>query len=65
MPSLYVQGMSCENCKKTISKAMLAVPGVESVTVDLESSTVNWTEKATVNLEILKEAIDDAGFDVV
>ena len=65
MPSLYVQGITCENCRKKLTRAMMAVPGVESVTVDIEASTVSWTEKATVNLEILKEAIDDAGFDVV
>lgn len=65
MPSLYVQGITCDNCKKKLIKALMAVPGVESVSVDIDSSTVTWTEKARVNLEILKEAIDDAGFDVL
>ncbi len=65
MPSLYVQGITCENCRKTLTKALMAVPGVQSVSVDIEASTVSWTEKSRVNIEILKEAIDDAGFDVL
>ena len=63
MVTLTVEGMSCAHCKARVEKALAAVPGVESVSVDLDS------KKATVNgkdldLKALAHAVTEAGYAV-
>lgn len=64
MPSLNVQGMSCNHCKSSVTKAVASVPGVADVNVDLEKGTASWTEKSPVDIEKVKTAIRDMGFRV-
>jgi copper chaperone len=58
-----VPGMSCEHCRSAISKEVGAVPGVESVDVDLTSKLVT-VHGAGVSDAAVREAIDEAGYDV-
>lgn len=60
---LRVDGMSCGHCKSSVEKALQAIPGVASATVDLgkkEAVVTGNAEKAA-----LVKAIEDIGFDVV
>ena len=64
MEATYVvPEMSCSHCEAAVSEAVSAVPGVESVTVDLESKRV---EVRGVELDdgAIRTAIDAAGYDV-
>ena len=36
---IYVNGMMCTHCKASVEKALMAVPGTESVEVDLKGKT--------------------------
>ena len=63
MPSIIVNGMSCKHCLQAVQKAIAAVPGVESVDVDLAEKTAAWTETSPVSLDDLREAIRAIGFD--
>lgn len=61
-----VLGMTCAACVRRIEKALLAVPGVTSATVNLV------TERATVTHDPdgapfakLEQAVRDAGYDIV
>lgn len=60
--TLPISGMSCASCAGRIEKALLAVTGVESATVNLASETarVHMTLDATV--EHLVDAIAAAGY---
>ncbi|KUO97294.1 heavy-metal-associated domain-containing protein [Ferroacidibacillus organovorans] len=63
--TIEVQGMTCQGCVKSVTKALQAVDGVTSADVSLEKNqaTVTYEEgKATVS--DLKLAIEDAGYDV-
>lgn len=63
---LNVDGMSCQHCVDSINKAVTSLPGIDSVKVDLKAKTVEVRfSQETVNLEQIKEAIEDQGFDVV
>jgi copper chaperone CopZ len=61
--SYSVPGMSCEHCRSAVSKEVGAVPGVESVEVDLTSKLVT-VHGAGVSDAAVREAIDEAGYDV-
>ena len=57
-----VTGMACAHCQSTVMKALSALPGVESVDVNL--STGIATVEGNVDPEKVKEAIYNAGFNL-
>lgn len=64
MPSIKVQGMTCNHCKASVTEAVSKVPGVASVDVDLLKGEAAWTESAPVDVNAIRAAIQDIGFDV-
>ena len=61
---LTVEGMSCGHCEMAVKKALGDLDGVKSVKVDLDSKKVEEEGEDLID-ENLKEAIEDAGYDVV
>ncbi|MGG3799177.1 copper chaperone CopZ [Metabacillus fastidiosus] len=63
--TLNVSGMSCGHCVKAIEGAVGKLEGVSNVEVHLETGKVDIAyEEEKVNLEEIKEVIDDQGYDV-
>ena len=62
-----VNGMVCSFCAQGIKKTIEPMKGVQKVNPDLENKKVTVTTDDThaVPDEVLKEAITDAGYDVV
>ena len=62
--TLSVDGMTCAGCAKTVTKALSAVEGVESVAVDLKAKTVTVTPKAgkSASGKELWEAVEKADY---
>jgi len=58
-----IKGMSCPHCQATVEKAIAALPGVESVVVNL--STGEATVNGSVSTESIAAAVTAAGFDMV
>lgn len=61
---IKVEGMSCQNCVKHVTEAIKNAQPVETVTIHLEDKTVMLTGTTPLNLEQLKNAIEEAGYDV-
>ncbi len=62
--TLTVEGMSCQHCVKAVKNALSEVEGVKSVEVDLAAKKVE-IEGDNLQDSLLKEAIEDAGYEVV
>ena len=62
--TLNVEGMSCMHCVKKVETALKEVKGVKSVKVSLENKTAEVTLKEDVDTEVLKKAVEDAGYEV-
>ncbi|MGH8671252.1 MAG: heavy-metal-associated domain-containing protein [Burkholderiales bacterium] len=63
---LNVKGMSCMGCVRSVQNVVGAVPGVSAVEVSLEKSQVSVAyDSASAPLQRIKNAIADAGYDVV
>ena len=60
---LNVQGMACGHCAARVEAALLAVKGVKTAKVDLESATVSISAVG-VSEDRLKKAVTDAGYTV-
>ena len=73
MNKLKVDGMHCQNCVKAVTEAVSALPGAKGIQVSLEKGEVTWQvslekgevtwEEMGVEIEKVKEAIEDIGFD--
>jgi copper chaperone len=63
---LNVDGMSCEHCVNAVTKAVGALPGVKSVSVDLAEKTVAVEhDPAASTVGQIKLEIEDQGYDVI
>jgi copper chaperone len=62
---LNVEGMSCNHCVNSITKAVGELAGVGNVAVDLKTKkvTVGYTA-GLVTLETIKATIEDQGYEV-
>ena len=62
---LRVPGMECGACESAVTDALTAVPGVSTVSVDLDSKLVRVEhDRERAATDQLREAIEDTGFDV-
>lgn len=62
--TLEIGGMSCGHCVMAVRKALEKVPGVKVDDVQIGRATVEY-DAAKVQDTALREAVDDAGYEVV
>jgi copper ion binding protein len=60
-----VSGMTCGHCVHAVSREVGALPGVESVEVDLASGAVRVTSEQPLSSEAVRDAVDEAGYELV
>jgi copper chaperone CopZ len=60
--TFFVPGMSCGHCKQAVSEELLAVDGVDSVDVDLETKLV-VIHGSELDRPRLRAAIEEAGYE--
>jgi len=61
---LTVNGMTCGHCAQTLTAALSALPGVESVEVDVTGGRATIQSEQPLNTGTLEEAVREAGFDL-
>ncbi len=62
--TIKVEGMSCMHCKLRVEKAVESVEGVQRAEVNLPAKEVVFDyEEGKVNLEKVKDAIREAGYE--
>ena len=59
-----VEGMSCQHCVDAVTAEVGRLTGVEQVQVDLEAGAVTVTSTTPLDLDAVREAVDEAGFDL-
>jgi copper chaperone len=61
--TLQIDGMSCGHCVSRVQKALARVDGVHVDQVEVGSARVTY-DPERVSLQRLREAVEDAGYDV-
>ena len=61
---IYIDGMSCHHCSARVQNALNELDGV-SATVNLEEKSAILTLTKDVSMDMIKEAVEDAGFTLV
>lgn len=62
---IIIEGMSCMHCTARVQKELEKVDGVEEVTVSLEEKKAVVTLQKEISDEILKQAVEQAGYEVI
>jgi copper chaperone len=63
--TINVSGMSCGHCVKAVEGSVGELKGVSNVKVHLENGTVDVEfNSSEVTLDVIKETIDEQGYDV-
>lgn len=60
-----VKGMTCGHCAAAVTEEVGAVEGVTDVTVDLASGVVTIASAAPLDDQAVRDAVDEAGYEVV
>ena len=63
--NLIVNGMVCGGCENRVKNAIKNIEGVENVTADHNTGKVIVISENEVSEEIIKEALEDIGYEVV
>lgn len=59
-----VSGMTCDHCVRAVTTELVLVPGVRSVDVDLAEGAVTVTSDGPLDLDVVREAVDEAGYSL-
>ena len=63
--TLKVEGMSCSHCENAVKKSVGELNGVDSVEVDVKGKSVTVEfDSSKVTVELIKDTIEDQGYDV-
>jgi copper chaperone len=60
---IRIIGMSCGHCEHAVSTALLALPGVTQVSVDVTAGRARVDSDVELDPIDVGAAIDDAGYD--
>lgn len=59
-----VSGMTCDHCVRAVTTELVLLPGVRSVDVDLAEGAVTVTSDGPLDVDQVREAIDEAGYSL-
>ena len=60
-----VNGMTCGHCVNSVSTELSALPGVTDVQVDRAGGRVTVTSQNPLDVDAVRAAVDEAGYDLV
>lgn len=61
---IKVEGMVCNGCENRVQNALKNIEGVENVVADHNTGIVTVTSKNEVEESVMKEKIENIGFEV-
>lgn len=61
---IFIEGMSCQHCVNHVKNALEELDGIKSAKVSLENKWAEIELSQDVANEKIKEAIEDAGYEV-
>lgn len=62
--NLNVEGMMCGGCEKRIENALGDIKGVKNIKANHKDGTVKIESKKEIDMDVVKEKIENLGFKV-
>ncbi|MEU8326849.1 copper ion binding protein [Micromonospora sp. NPDC048839] len=63
--TFQVQGMTCGHCVSAVSVEVGGIAGVRDVQVDLATGQVTVSSEQPLDVQLVRAAVDEAGYDLV
>lgn len=61
---LNVEGMSCNHCVESVMNSLSKVNSISNLSVSLENNTVEFDSDENFDVQMIKNIIEEIGFDV-
>ncbi len=65
MDKIKIQGMTCQHCVMSVTKALGAIPGIKNLKVNLVNGEATFENTQNVPLANIRKAVEEAGYKVV
>jgi len=65
MEKIKIQGMTCQHCVMSVTKALGLIPGVKDLKVDLVKGEATFENTQNVPMLNIRQAVEEAGYKVV
>lgn len=65
MTIIKVRGMTCDHCVQAVTNALNEIDGIRNVSIDLAKGRASFDKVQPVDMEIVREHIKRAGYEVV
>ncbi|MEN9305693.1 MAG: hypothetical protein RLY76_961 [Actinomycetota bacterium] len=62
--TVAIKGMTCGHCEGRVSKELLSIPGVTSVTASAEKANATITSSIEISPELIEFAVNEAGYSI-
>lgn len=62
---VIIDGITCEHCRTRVEKALSEIDGIKRAAVDLEGGFAVLEMEKDVSVEVLRKAIENAGYTFV
>ncbi len=63
--TIKIKGMVCNGCEKRVKNVLESIEGIEKVIANHNDGTVKITSKEEIEENIIKERIENIGFEVI
>ncbi|MFC1884185.1 heavy-metal-associated domain-containing protein [Thermodesulfobacteriota bacterium] len=64
MTTINIKGMSCNHCVMAVTKALDEIEGIKDPKVDLDGGNATFEMISQVDMDLIKEKIKQAGYEV-
>ena len=64
MEKIKIQGMTCQHCVMSVTKALGMIPGLKGIKVDLAKGEATFEKTQKVSPESIRKAVEEAGYKV-
>lgn len=60
-----IKGMTCQHCQNAVSTEISRLAGVRDVQIDLAAGTATVTSEQPLDPQAVRDAVDEAGYELV
>ena len=65
MEKIKIQGMTCQHCVMSVTKALGSLPGLKNLRVDLVKGEAAFENTENLSRASIRQVVEDAGYKVV
>ncbi len=64
METIKIQGMTCQHCVMSVTKALGKLSGLKNLKVDLVKGEATFENTQNISRASIRQAVEDAGYKV-